>query len=118
MEQSKLFYEQFEERFQMKDPTYLTVDNPIRYVGFDISLHRKSGTQYVSIDQDDDVKRFLGGIELPSVYRAQPAVARNTEKSTRPKRQIKHPNREIAQIAPAAQIWPSLLPQQLLLCLN
>ena len=69
MEQSKLFYKQFEERFQLKDPTYLTVDNPIRYVGFDISMRRKSGIQYVSIDQDDDMKRFLGGIELPSVYK-------------------------------------------------
>ena len=69
MEQSKLFYKHFEARFQLKDPTYLTVNNPIRYVGFDISMQMKSGRQYISIDQDDDMKRFLGGVELPSVYK-------------------------------------------------
>ena len=69
IEQSRIFYKQFEERFQLKDPTYLTENDPIRYVGFDICMHSKSGVQYISIDQDDDMKRFLGGTELPSVYK-------------------------------------------------
>ena len=69
LEQSGLFYREFEHRFKLKDPTYLTTDTPIRYVGFDITMQEKSGKKYISIDQDDDIRQFLGGINMPSVYK-------------------------------------------------
>ena len=78
MKQSEMFYKEFENRFQLKDPTYLTVDTPIRYVGFDIVMQEKSGKRYVSIDQDDDIRRFLGGIDIPSIYKVNnPMVDRH-----------------------------------------
>ena len=45
------FYKDLEGRFKIKDPTYLTEESPIRYVGFDIRTWRKDERTFVSIDQ-------------------------------------------------------------------
>ena len=66
-EQSKLFYEQFEKRFQLKDPTFLTENTPIRYVGFDISMITRGGKKFISVDQDDDMRQFLAGMDISAV---------------------------------------------------
>jgi len=77
-EQSDLFYKAMAIRFKMKDPTYLTETTPIRYIGMDITLETKDAKQYIAIDQDEDIDRFISEIDMPSIYKVNnPMVDRH-----------------------------------------
>ena len=77
-EQSDLFYKAMAIRFKMTDPTYLTETTPIRYMGMDITLETKDAKQYIAIDQDEDIDRFINEIDMPSIYKVNnPMVDRH-----------------------------------------
>ena len=57
------FYKDLEKRFEVKDPTYLTDETPIKYVGFDIRTWHKNDRVYISIDQRVDLENYLSSIE-------------------------------------------------------
>ena len=66
MEESEAFYKAMADRFKVKDPTYLTVDTPIKYVGFDITLTKQDDGHYVTIDQGNDLNNYLNDIGVPN----------------------------------------------------
>jgi len=63
----RLFMERIQEKFTCTPPTYLTLDNPIEFVGFKLSMTKEDG-QVPSywMDQEADVDQFLidHGIDL------------------------------------------------------
>ena len=52
---SAAFYEKLEKKFQIKDPTYLTEESPLQFLGFEIAMEEGC----VEIDQEVAVGRFL-----------------------------------------------------------
>ena len=60
--ETEKFYEAMRERFDVKDPSYLTVDTPLTYVGIDVSMFESQGVKYIQADQDVDVTNYLDEI--------------------------------------------------------
>ena len=74
-EATEAFYKSLEARFECKDPSYLTEEVPLTYVGFQVRLTTRTGRRYVSIDQEDDLTNYLDSIEVPEavgVYNPMP----------------------------------------------
>ena len=53
------FYKALEARFELKDPTYLTPNSHITYVGFDIRMELRDGVPWYTMDQHTAMKEFL-----------------------------------------------------------
>ena len=74
-EATEAFYKALMKRFDCKDPSYLSEEVPLTYVGFQVRQEVRSGTQYISIDQDEDISRYLTEIEVGAcakVYNPMP----------------------------------------------
>ena len=58
--ETEAFYRELEKKFKIKDPTILTDEVALRFLGFDI---KKDGERY-SIDQEDAIEKFLISAEV------------------------------------------------------
>ena len=59
------FYEAMAKRFEVKSPTYLTAEKPITYVGLGVSIEEYAGKRYITVDQGQDLRRYLDALDLP-----------------------------------------------------
>ena len=63
------FYEKLMGRFECKDPSYLTEEVPLTYVGFQIKEVSRGGERYVSVSQEHDLTSYLDEIGVPEMAR-------------------------------------------------
>jgi hypothetical protein len=60
------FYRDLNKKFECKDPSFLTVDSPLDYVGFTVGLNEtEGGYKEVYIEQTTQVQDFLEEFECP-----------------------------------------------------
>jgi len=58
------FYKEFEKAFDIKDPSYLAEEAPLRFVGFDITKEKGADEEIkYGIDQDEAVSTFIEEME-------------------------------------------------------
>ena len=71
---SKEFYKKLEKKFQIKDPTYLTEQSPLQFLGFEIAMN----DGFVEVDQEVAIERFLEGQQgLPAARVGSPMPSVN-----------------------------------------
>ena len=63
------FYRMLGDRFDCKDPTYLSDSSPIKYVGFDICMRQVKSEPYIYITQQHDLLNYLHGVGVGDVKR-------------------------------------------------
>ena len=65
-EATKAFYKQMDSRFGMKEYSVLSPANPLKHVGFEITMEKDSEGSSFFMSQQDDVDQFLldQGLEI------------------------------------------------------
>ena len=58
------FYKALRERFKIKDPKYLTVDECIEFYGVRISMEHKDGQKWYKMDQEEEMEKLLDDEEF------------------------------------------------------
>ena len=58
------FYKALRERFKIKDPKYLTVDECIEFCGVRISMEHKDGQKWYKMDQEEEMEKLLDDEEF------------------------------------------------------
>jgi hypothetical protein len=59
------FYDGLARKFDVKDPTYLTTDTKLTFLGFDIRMREDGANAVISMDQETAVNRFLDTWGVP-----------------------------------------------------
>ena len=60
VEESEAFYKALAKKFDIKDPTYLTPECDLAFVGFSIGCERRTEGMYYYMSQESSVETFLG----------------------------------------------------------
>ena len=76
---SRAFYKKLEQRFEIKDPDYLTTDSPLKFVGFEVEMSRADGVDYREMHQKTEVGLLLDGMSVsPSKNARSPMPNKHT----------------------------------------
>ena len=65
------FYSKLAQKFDCKEPQYVTEDNSITFTGWDISMRAVAGDQVFSLSQQRELEMFLEEYELSEVQERQ-----------------------------------------------
>ena len=73
------FYSKIASKFNMKDPDYLTPNNPLHFIGYDINMKEVSDGNLYSINQEQVVRTFLSEINFRPIYNIGSPMVSSTD---------------------------------------
>ena len=68
------FYAAMEGKFELKDPTYLTSDTPLQFIGYDITMHDTVHGPMYNITQEQSMSLFLHEVGYKAKHITTPTV--------------------------------------------